>query len=290
MNRRSVWHPPRAAFTLIELLVVIAIIAILIGLLLPAVQKVREAAARTQCSNNMKQLGLAIANYAGTNGDRLPPTSIILTTVGASGITISQNVALFPYLEQQNSYNLVSSNANPYYCAGQPMKVFICPSDSSISNGMTGFSTAGVTFAASNYSHNAALYTTPPKPIYTACLYTIANIPDGTSNTISFGERIGACGTSGTNYSARDLPSAINNAHSSTFGGNVATGKATMSLPKFGVTRNTCKGTGASSAHAGIMVTGMVDGSVHLMNAGISEPTFWKLTNPADGMVIGSDW
>ncbi|HEV3440261.1 MAG TPA: DUF1559 domain-containing protein, partial [Gemmata sp.] len=98
---------PRWAFTLIELLVVIAIIAILIGLLLPAVQKVREAAARLQCQNNFKQLGLAIQNYASANNDNLPPPNFARLVNPATGNVAdgSAHYALLPYLEQGNLYN-----------------------------------------------------------------------------------------------------------------------------------------------------------------------------------------
>ena len=115
-------------FTLIELLVVIAIIAILIALLLPAVQQAREAARRTQCKNNLKQLGLAIHNYHDTHG------CIPIADVNGTSTPISAHARLLPYIEQDNLYRLVDFNV-PYnhvnndLARNTELQGFRCPSD-----------------------------------------------------------------------------------------------------------------------------------------------------------------
>ena len=133
----------RSAFTIIELLVVIAIIAILIGLLLPAVQKVREAAARIKCTNNLKQLGLAMHGYHDVN-EKLPMGmdsrvgALNLSTTTCAFPQVPYAVSLLPHIEQEPLYNRMRPALNSYIGTWQgdaadalrvPIPLFLCPSD-----------------------------------------------------------------------------------------------------------------------------------------------------------------
>jgi prepilin-type N-terminal cleavage/methylation domain-containing protein/prepilin-type processing-associated H-X9-DG protein len=156
---------PRRGFTLIELLVVIAIIAILIGLLLPAVQKIREAANRMKCSNNLKQICLAAHNYQDTNG-LLPPTVMHWAQSGAID-DYNQNfgpnwaVLLLPFIEQDNLYRQYQQSITNYMTNGDSgwrnmrgtkIPMYLCPSDTG-SNVLA--NAAGGGWARGNYGANA---------------------------------------------------------------------------------------------------------------------------------------
>jgi prepilin-type N-terminal cleavage/methylation domain-containing protein/prepilin-type processing-associated H-X9-DG protein len=215
--------PARTAFTLIELLVVIAIIAILIGLLLPAVQKVREAAARIQCANNLKQLGLALHTYHDAN--KAFPTAYKLLPVpdptvpvpAAARYGASAFVLILPYLEQGNVFRLIDVTKaalssvnmppnNPAYAT--PLPVFLCPSapgeatvdyTTELANSFNNFGISfsyppGLIFGRTDYAPDAGMSADIPGISINAggsilCQppdgpVRLTTIPDGTSNTI----------------------------------------------------------------------------------------------------------
>lgn len=189
----------RRAFTLIELLVVIAIIAVLLGLLLPAVQKVREAAARMQCSNNLKQIGLACHSFHDAN-DGLPPG--YAATSGPSSTSPGWGWAayLLPYLEQDNLYKQIDPKAP---VEGQPaigtrVKTYLCPSDTpSASPFAVTNATFGTVCLAAPSSYAATVGSDASEvddPTGNGVFYRnsrtrLTDIGDGTSNTVFVGDR-----------------------------------------------------------------------------------------------------
>jgi prepilin-type N-terminal cleavage/methylation domain-containing protein len=323
----------RGAFTLIELLVVIAIIAVLIGLLLPAIQKVREAANRTFCTNQLKQLSLAVHLYANVH-NRIPPMWQYkyppndLRTGAISGGQPSQLVAgpvhmlLLPYLEQENTYNatyvawfggLYSGSlgrSNMY------VPNFICPSDTSFTDPLF----IPGPWASASYAGNCLVLDPQGSPTL------VSSMPDGTSNTIVFAERYRQCQNTGDmpfwaylrpdlyffpgfgvgayailknltvvypggwdiSTGAPNYFSPFNATNLRTFvnGGTVSDAVAFQTRP----TVTGCNPAITQSAHPGIMMVGVGDGSCRAVSSGISVTTWVRACIPNDGLLLGADW
>ena len=293
----------RSAFTLIELLVVIAIIAILIGLLLPAVQKVREAAARMQCSNNLKQLAIAVHSYHDGNGKF--PSNGPQATYNMSGQNWSWLAEILPYVEQGNLYKqlgIPTSNLGSQAGLAQPIKTFLCPSDvayngtprtdcadigGSVGNtnykGVSGDNWTWGTYSNSNAptssnsgldNGNGIFYRTDGQPGTPGHgPLTMTSITDGTSNTFMVGE---------------DIPS-LNRWCAWPYS-NAATGTCAIPL-NYGVPPNTNPGGSADwnnvysfrSRHTNGANFAMADGSVRFVQQGIALSIYQGLSTYSGG-------
>jgi prepilin-type N-terminal cleavage/methylation domain-containing protein len=310
----SVWRVRFKAFTLIELLVVIAIIAILIALLVPAVQKVRAAAARTTCQNNLKQIGLGVHNFNGVY-KKVPPAEGVNYSPNAYGTFRSPDGAngtiffyLLPYIEQQALYNV--ANKDSMNLSGQVVVTYLCPSDPSVQNANT-YGGCGVMsgqniqrggYGSATYAANVMVFEPRgTRPVEVA-------MPDGTSNTVAFAERFANCSPDGPHGGGCTLPAWAWNTlrnggdpwSSPTFGGSndgiwqMGAGGAAFSSGSVGFqagpSAQACNWYVTQGGHDGTMQCGLGDGSVRGVSSSISVTTWLAACNPNDGVALGTDW
>jgi type II secretory pathway pseudopilin PulG len=271
----------RPGFTLFQLLVVIALLALLLGLLLPAVQKVRQAAARVQCANNLKQICLATVNCADTNNGNLPPLAGYYPIPQEARRTGDGTLFfhILPYLEQDNLYKnseekdsqIFSVWHNGTYAA--LIKTYLCPSDPTGNASHRYLDWLATASYAANFQVFHGLNEMDGFAKYPA------SIPDGTSNTIFFTERHQLChGEPNAWGYAGASPWAPVFAHENT-------GKFQV-LPAPG----DCDPRVPQSPHPGGINVGLGDCSVRFVSAAVSPQTWWYATTPNGGEVLGNDW
>jgi len=285
--------PRDRGFTLIELLVVIAIIAILIGLLLPAVQKVREAAARSTCQNNLKQIGLGIHNYASGHQDKLPGF-MSYSSGGQPMYAMPFFMHLYPEMEQDNIYRRSSYTdgwGNNNHAA--VVKTLLCPSDPTHSQGLctsgaTGW--AGSSYApSSNMFGQANAWDWTSSTFYSRSKYNIGNIPDGSSNTIGVVERFASHPYYGWSNAALYPIDGINWGWNHVGAAYGPWGLYTPQVNSSPSGSNPAHPYYPNTRHSACQVL-LMDGSVRGATASVNGTTWSYLIQPEDGQVIPGDW
>lgn len=295
----AAWQPLRRGFTLAELLVVIAIIAILIALLVPAVQKVRETAARVHCLNNVKQIALAVHNH-NDSSRKLPPAwapdlgSGTFDT-GADPFPKTSGTAhfyLLPYIEQNTLYTASGGNASNVSAIQVPL--YVCPADPTSQNNMQRRG-----YASTNYAMNLMVFS--PRTLGDL----VRVMRDGASNTVIVAERYQICKPSRGGQTAPAWamhPSYVGRSLDGpwdcpVFGWREAGGvfhpniDGRVGFPfQVAPLPADCNWHITQGGHSGGMVAGLGDGSVRTLGQGLSLDTWKRACNPRDGQPLSGDW